>query len=140
MSLPNGRYRTVAGSEVVISGRHGGRAEVTFDWLEELSACPDCVVDPYPHDGELTWECDHCGGGSAALHRVRPGRAPVVHTMEPGEAHPLHLLATRWLALGTQLAAALARSGRFDEARAVRDHVDAGRPLVARLPRLKNAG
>lgn len=69
MRLPNGHYRTAAGSEMTISGEHGGRSQVDFDWLEE-GACPDCLPDAYEHDGMLIWRCDVCGGGQAALQPV----------------------------------------------------------------------
>ena len=42
MSLPNGHYRTAAGSEMWISGKHDGVSEVSFDWFEE-DACLDCL-------------------------------------------------------------------------------------------------
>lgn len=70
--LPNGRYRTAAGSEMRITGGHGGISHVFLDWLEERSACCDCVVDPYEHDGRLHWSCDVCSGGSALLFPVTP--------------------------------------------------------------------
>jgi hypothetical protein len=71
-SLPNGHYRTKAGSTVEVYGQHSGCVRVSFDWFEEPDACCDCVVEPYPEnwgDGthRLTWRCDHCGGGSAVL-------------------------------------------------------------------------
>ena len=66
MNLPNGHYRTAAGSEMWISGERGGISRVEFDWLEE-AACCDCRPDAYEHDGRLTWTCDVCGGGSAEL-------------------------------------------------------------------------
>ena len=71
MGLANGHYRTKAGSQMWISGDHGGRSEVEFDWIEELSACCDCHPDPYESDGWLHWQCEHCGSGSAELF---PGR------------------------------------------------------------------
>jgi hypothetical protein len=58
-----GRYHTAAGSTLVLSGRIGGIAELVFDWLEE-GGCVECVPDPYPDDGCLTWTCEHCEGGS----------------------------------------------------------------------------
>ena len=67
---PNGTYTTKNGSTVIIHGRHGGKVSVEFDWLEEDNACCDCVVNPYPEDGFLTWSCDVCGGGSAELIRM----------------------------------------------------------------------
>lgn len=69
MTLPRGRYVTEAGSVVVISGERGERVETTFDWVEEPYACCECVVDPYPVGDRLTWECTHCGRGSAQLRR-----------------------------------------------------------------------
>jgi hypothetical protein len=72
MTLPNGHYRTHAGSTLEVHGEHGGCVRVSFDWVEEAGACCDCTVDPYPEDwgdGEhrLTWFCEFCGGGSATL-------------------------------------------------------------------------
>lgn len=64
-------------------------------------------------------------------------RQPLARTLEPEDAHPLHLLAIRWVTLGMQLAGALARSGRREMAQAVEAHVDAGRELVRDLPRRK---
>lgn len=69
MGLPNGHYRTAAGSEMWISGEHGGISRVEFDWLEE-GACPDCVPDAYEYDGMLIWHCDQCEGGQAELQPV----------------------------------------------------------------------
>ena len=66
-----GTYRTSAGSIVTLSGAHGGIAEVEFDWFEESDACIDCVVNPYPDDGYLTWDCEECGGGHARLEEQR---------------------------------------------------------------------
>ena len=63
MSLPNGHYRTAAGSEMWISG---GRSRVEFDWVEE-DACCDCMPAAYEQDGCLVWRCASCGGGRAAL-------------------------------------------------------------------------
>ena len=70
--MTNGSYRTAHGSTVVVSGKHSGEFRVEFDWLEEPNACLDCRVNPVPVDGVLTWECDECGGGSAALRADRP--------------------------------------------------------------------
>ena len=72
MSLPNGHYRTAAGSEMWVSGKYGGVSEVSFDWLEE-GACLDCQVSAYDADGRLAWTCEECGGGSAEL---LPGEMP----------------------------------------------------------------
>ena len=72
--LPNGHYRTAHGSEMWISGKHGGVSRVEFDWLEEPNACPDCHVDAYEHDGCLHWSCDVCGGGFAELQPVPPNK------------------------------------------------------------------
>ena len=66
MNLPNGHYRTAAGSEMRISGERGGISEVLFDWIEEAS-CADCRPEAYEQDGRLTWGCDVCDGGSAEL-------------------------------------------------------------------------
>lgn len=70
-NLPNGKYKTEAGSIVVISGKHNGKARVDFDWLEE-GGCIDCVPEPYPeefgeNDFRLIWFCDYCGGGNTKL-------------------------------------------------------------------------
>jgi len=74
MSLPNGLYRTAHGSTLKISGKHGGIAEVEFDWFEEPDACIECEVDEYPDDDEnMVWHCDYCGGGSAKLMPVEAG-------------------------------------------------------------------
>ena len=70
--LVNGHYRTAAGSEMWISGTHGGISKVSFDWLEEASACCDCTPEPYEQDGRLHWHCDDCGGGNALLFPVTP--------------------------------------------------------------------
>ena len=69
MTLPNGHYRTAAGSEMWVSGKHGGFSEVSFDWFEE-DACLDCQVSAYDVDGRLVWSCEECGGGSAELFPV----------------------------------------------------------------------
>lgn len=72
MSLPNGKYRTKAGSTLEISGKHSGIAAVEFDWLEEDNACCDCDAQAYPSPGQdgwyLVWDCDECGGGRALLY------------------------------------------------------------------------
>ncbi|MCR4297553.1 MAG: hypothetical protein NUV75_02185 [Gallionella sp.] len=70
MTLPNGHYRTAAGSEMWISGTHAGKSVVEFDWIEEDNACLDCVPEAYDSDGWLVWHCDYCGGGRAELVRV----------------------------------------------------------------------
>jgi hypothetical protein len=72
VTLPNGHYRTEAGSTVEVYGKHSGSVRVSFDWLEERGACCDCQVDPYPEHwggGEyrLMWHCEDCDGGSAVL-------------------------------------------------------------------------
>lgn len=64
--LPNGKYKTVAGSTMEISGKHGGISKVDFDWLEE-GACCDCEPMEYEQDGRLVWHCEHHAGGSAEL-------------------------------------------------------------------------
>jgi hypothetical protein len=72
MTLPNGLYRTKAGSTVEISGTHAGISRVYFDWLEEPNACIECEVNPYPElwdEGKyhLTWSCEEGCGGNAEL-------------------------------------------------------------------------
>lgn len=63
----DGFYITKAGSTLKLSA-NGGRSEVSFDWLEELTACCDCVPNAYPDsDGYLVWHCEVCGGGKAKL-------------------------------------------------------------------------
>jgi len=71
MGLPNGHYITESGSEMRISGEHGGISTVDFDWLEE-GGCFDCAPEPYDQDGYLVWHCAECGGSAAALHLVVP--------------------------------------------------------------------
>ena len=66
MGLPNGIYRTAAGSTVTISGKYSGISAVEFDWLEE-GGCSDCVPNAYEYEGDLIWHCDECGGGRAQL-------------------------------------------------------------------------
>lgn len=73
MTLPVGIYRTAAGSEMRVSGKHAGISEVLFDWFEEPDACLDCVVSAYDEDGFLVWHCSECGGGSARLLPVEDG-------------------------------------------------------------------
>lgn len=68
--LPSGKYKTNAGSVMIISGKYGGISEVEFDWLEEEDACIECQPDAYDDDGYLTWYCDYCGGGKAVLHAI----------------------------------------------------------------------
>lgn len=75
MGLPNGHYKTEAGSTVEVFGKHSGAFRVKFDWMEESPACFDCEVNHEPEDWgnriyHLTWHCDYCGGGSAALSNV----------------------------------------------------------------------
>lgn len=71
MGLPVGKYRTRSGSEMTVSGEHGGISRVEFDWMEER-ACPDCTPEPYADDdGFLVWRCDECGGGCAAFTALR---------------------------------------------------------------------
>jgi len=53
-----------------ISGPESGISEVSFDWCEEPDACFDCRPAAYENCGRLTWACDYCGGGSAALMPV----------------------------------------------------------------------
>ena len=67
MSLPNGEYRTIAGSRVTLSGPYGGSCVVSF---KEENACCDCAVNEYPsEDGYLVWRCKYHEGGKAQLHR-----------------------------------------------------------------------
>ncbi len=73
MKLPNGHYRTLAGSEMRISGKLGGVSRVLFDWVEESPACCDCHPDPYEDHGCLVWTCNMCGGGRAELSPYRDG-------------------------------------------------------------------
>jgi hypothetical protein len=68
--LPVGKYTTAHGSTLEISGKHGGIGTISFDWVEEPGACPDCRPNPYPDEDRLTWSCDECGGGSALLTPV----------------------------------------------------------------------
>lgn len=70
MTLPAGIYRTVAGSEMRISGKYAGISEVLFNWCDEPNACPDCVVSAYDEDGFLVWHCSECGGGQATLFPI----------------------------------------------------------------------
>ena len=69
--LPNGKYKTKAGSELTISGKYSGIAGLDFDWFEEPGACCDCKAEPYPEqDGQnwyIVWHCDNCGEGRAKL-------------------------------------------------------------------------
>ena len=70
MMMNNGEYKTAAGSTMSISGEHGGRSVVEFDWWDE-GACPNCEPEPYADDdGFLVWNCDDCGGGRAELFAV----------------------------------------------------------------------
>jgi len=70
MMLPNGHYRTAAGSEMWISGEHSGISAVEFDWIEEEHACINCQALVYEQEGYLVWRCEYCGGGRAALTKV----------------------------------------------------------------------
>ena len=70
--LPNGHYKTEHGSEMWISGKHGGISRVEFDWLEEPNACCECQVEAYERDGCMHWTCNVCGGGFAELQPVPP--------------------------------------------------------------------
>lgn len=74
MTLPNGKYKTAAGSTLEVSGKHSGIYKVDFDWFEE-GACIDCQCEPYPEewdkdDWRLIWHCDYCGGGNAKLSNL----------------------------------------------------------------------
>lgn len=65
-------YRTAAGSEVEISGKHNGIVTIDFDWFEE-NACPEArpVADTlHPDDPVLTWCCPCCDPGAARLQVV----------------------------------------------------------------------
>lgn len=68
--LPPGKYRTKAGSTMVISGKHGGVSEVDFDWFEEEGACLDCKPQAYDDDGFLVWFCSEHESGRAQLFKV----------------------------------------------------------------------
>jgi hypothetical protein len=66
--IPDGEYRTEAGSSVTVKN---GRSAVEFDWFEEGNACIECTVD-IPPDWDLdhyilVWSCEECGGGHADL-------------------------------------------------------------------------
>lgn len=65
-------YRTAAGSFVEISGQHRGISEITFDWCEEGACCEAHPVADVSdrRDPLLTWSCDCCEAGSAALVEV----------------------------------------------------------------------
>jgi hypothetical protein len=70
--LPDGTYRTAAGSTVQISGKHAGVFYTAiFDWLEE-GGCIECTASHIPVriDGDwcLTWDCEECGGGAARIY------------------------------------------------------------------------
>lgn len=62
-----GKYNTLAGSFVYISGKLAEIETVDFDWFEEPEACVDCR-DPHVVDKMLSWFCDECGGGCASLY------------------------------------------------------------------------
>lgn len=65
-SLAPGRYRTAAGSRVLIFGDHGGCYEIDWSWIDENGACCDCK--PYvTREGEFSWECEKHDSGKAAL-------------------------------------------------------------------------
>ena len=66
--MKNGKYRTKAGSTVVVSGKYSGTFDIDFDWLEELWSCSDC--HPYIAEGRLLWDCKHHAGRSAELEPV----------------------------------------------------------------------
>jgi hypothetical protein len=71
--LPVGEYRTAKGSTLVVSGPHGGRQGVSFDWLEE-GGCIECRVVSLDDEGYLVWSCTECGGGRSEWIRwERPG-------------------------------------------------------------------
>lgn len=64
--LPDGKYKTAAGSTMKIS-KNGGVSSVVFDWFEEPDACSECEADAYESDGRMVWSCEYCEGGSAEL-------------------------------------------------------------------------
>ena len=68
--LPNGEYRTDAGSTLRVSGKYSGIFEVEFDWFEEMACC-DCHASAHPeqYDDEwfLVWHCEICDGGQAKI-------------------------------------------------------------------------
>jgi hypothetical protein len=78
MSLFNGIYYTRAGSRLEVSGKHGGRFSLEFDWMEEPGACIDCVPDPEPEefgpeDFRIVWRCAlHSSGNAQLLPRGMP--------------------------------------------------------------------
>jgi hypothetical protein len=72
MPLPNGLYRTKAGSTLEISGPHAGIFRLSFNWIEEPGACLDCKPSPEPEewcagDWRITWSCGYHQSGSARL-------------------------------------------------------------------------
>lgn len=69
-ALPNGEYRTAAGSKVTLAGEHGGIITIDFDWFEEDNSCIDCEPGDI-NDGCLVWFCDRCGGGRAKLEPIK---------------------------------------------------------------------
>lgn len=64
--MKNGKYKTKNGSIMIISGKHGGIRQTTFDWLEE-GGCVECKPEAYDDEGYLVWRCDYCEGGKAEL-------------------------------------------------------------------------
>lgn len=63
------RYRTASGSTVKVVGAHAGIVDILFDWIEEgacIEANPVAEISD-PGDAILTWWCDCCGAGNAAL-------------------------------------------------------------------------
>lgn len=69
--LANGKYRTKHGSTVTVSGKHSGRFDIDFDWLEEEGACIDCHPS-VGDDGRLVWDCEYHESGSADLIVCEP--------------------------------------------------------------------
>lgn len=124
-ALPNGHYRTAAGSQMWISGDHGGRSVVEFDWVEE-GACCDCQAQPYEVDGMLTWHCDECDGGCAQLYpadslirgplpiRAIPTRA-TSSSAESGPSTPACRVTTRALPGDCGDSDALQEAPRYDD-------------------------
>jgi hypothetical protein len=78
--LPNGSYRTEAGSLLEVSGKHGGIFALEFDWFEE-NACCDCNASAAPElygdEWVIVWDCETCGGGEAKLFADVPSDCKV---------------------------------------------------------------
>ena len=74
--LPNGTYRTAAGSLVTIDGIYGGRHVIDFDWFEE-GACIEAHPSVDVIDGCLHWNCGCCPDGGSAARPAGPRGADV---------------------------------------------------------------